>query len=46
MTVTEAIAEAGGVLPTGDRSKVVVLRRTGRWHAATDRRERLSHLQR
>jgi protein involved in polysaccharide export with SLBB domain len=28
MTVTEAIAEAGGVLPTGDRSKVVVLRRT------------------
>lgn len=27
MTVTEAIAEAGGVLPTGNRSKVVVLRR-------------------
>jgi protein involved in polysaccharide export with SLBB domain len=27
MTVTEAIAEAGGVLPTGSRSKVVVLRR-------------------
>lgn len=27
MTVTEAIAEAGGVLPTGDRSKVLVLRR-------------------
>ena len=27
MTVTEAIAEAGGVLPTGDRSKVIVLRR-------------------
>ena len=27
MTVTEAIAEAGGVLPTGDRSKIVVLRR-------------------
>ncbi|MCM3900215.1 MAG: polysaccharide export protein, partial [Pyrinomonadaceae bacterium] len=27
MTVTEAIAESGGVLPTGDRSKVVVLRR-------------------
>jgi polysaccharide export outer membrane protein len=27
MTVTEAIAEAGGVLPTGDRSKVFVLRR-------------------
>jgi polysaccharide export outer membrane protein len=27
MTVTEAIAEAGGVLGTGDRSKVVVLRR-------------------
>jgi len=28
MTVTEAIAEAGGVLSTGDRSKVYVLRRT------------------
>jgi protein involved in polysaccharide export with SLBB domain len=27
MTVTEAIAEAGGVLGTGDRSKVTVLRR-------------------
>ncbi len=27
MTVTEAISEAGGVLPTGNRSKVVVLRR-------------------
>jgi polysaccharide export outer membrane protein len=27
MTVTEAIAEAGGVLTTGDRSKVAVLRR-------------------
>lgn len=27
MTVTEAIAEAGGVLNTGDKSKVVVLRR-------------------
>jgi polysaccharide export outer membrane protein len=27
MTVTEAIAAAGGVLPTGDKSKVVVLRR-------------------
>jgi polysaccharide export outer membrane protein len=27
MTVTEAIAESGGVLSTGDRSKVVVLRR-------------------
>jgi polysaccharide biosynthesis/export protein len=27
LTVTEAIAEAGGVLPTGNRSKVVVLRR-------------------
>ena len=27
MTVTEAIAEAGGVLSTGDRSKVIVLRR-------------------
>lgn len=27
MTVTEAIAEAGGVLPTGNRSNVIVLRR-------------------
>lgn len=27
MTVTEAIAEAGGVLNTGDKSKVVVMRR-------------------
>lgn len=27
MTVTEAIAEAGGVLATGDKSKIVVLRR-------------------
>lgn len=27
LTVTEAIAEAGGVLPTGNRSQVVVLRR-------------------
>lgn len=27
MTVTEAVAEAGGVLTTGDRSKVYVLRR-------------------
>lgn len=27
LTVTEAIAEAGGVLSTGDKSKVVVLRR-------------------
>lgn len=27
MTVTEALAEAGGVLGTGDKSKVVVLRR-------------------
>jgi protein involved in polysaccharide export with SLBB domain len=27
MTVTEALAEAGGVLSTGDRSKVTVLRR-------------------
>jgi len=28
MTVSEAIAEAGGVLPTGDKSKVIVLRRS------------------
>jgi polysaccharide biosynthesis/export protein len=28
MTVTEALSEAGGVLSTGDRSKVYVLRRT------------------
>jgi protein involved in polysaccharide export with SLBB domain len=27
MTVTEALAEAGGVLQTGDKSKIVVLRR-------------------
>jgi protein involved in polysaccharide export with SLBB domain len=27
MTVTEALGEAGGVLQTGDRSKVIVLRR-------------------
>jgi len=27
MTVTEAIAEAGGVLNTGDRSRVMILRR-------------------
>jgi polysaccharide export outer membrane protein len=27
LTVTEALGEAGGVLPTGDRTKVVVLRR-------------------
>jgi polysaccharide biosynthesis/export protein len=27
MTVTEALSEAGGVLPTGDKSRVVVLRR-------------------
>jgi protein involved in polysaccharide export with SLBB domain len=27
MTVTEALAEAGGVLATGDKSNVVVLRR-------------------
>ena len=27
MTVTEALAEAGGVLSTGDRSRIVVLRR-------------------
>ena len=27
MTVTEALAEAGGVLSTGDKSKVIVLRR-------------------
>lgn len=27
MTLTEALAEAGGVLPTGDKSKVVVMRR-------------------
>ena len=27
LTVSEAVSEAGGVLSTGDRSKVVVLRR-------------------
>src|ERR1043166_80852 len=34
MTVTEAIAEAGGVLGTGDKSKVVVLRRQTDGHLA------------
>ena len=34
MTVTEAIAEAGGVLGTGDRSKIVVLRRQPDGHLA------------
>ena len=34
MTVTEAIAEAGGVLSTGDKSKVVVLRRQADGHLA------------
>ena len=32
MTVTEALGEAGGVLQTGDRSKVVVLRRQADGH--------------
>lgn len=35
MTVTEAIAEAGGVLTTGDRSKVAVLRRQPNGELAT-----------
>ena len=34
MTVTEALAEAGGVLSTGDKSKVVVLRRQTDGHLA------------
>ncbi len=34
MTVTEAIADAGGVLGTGDKSKVVVLRRQPDGHLA------------
>jgi protein involved in polysaccharide export with SLBB domain len=34
MTVTEALAEAGGVLGTGDKSKVVVLRRQADGHLA------------
>jgi polysaccharide biosynthesis/export protein len=34
MTVTEAIAEAGGVLSTGDKSKVYVLRRQPTGHVA------------
>jgi polysaccharide export outer membrane protein len=34
MTVTEAIAEAGGVLGTGDKSKIVVLRRQADGHLA------------
>src|SRR5688572_9321023 len=32
LTVTEAITEAGGVLPTGNRSKVIVLRRQPTGH--------------
>ena len=46
MTVTEAIAEAGGVLTTGDKSKVVVLRRQTDWHAGTDSGQCLGYLQR
>ena len=34
MSVTEAIAEAGGVLQTGDRSKVYVLRKQASGHLA------------
>jgi polysaccharide export outer membrane protein len=34
MTVTEALAEAGGVLSTGDRSKVYVLRRQATGYVA------------
>jgi protein involved in polysaccharide export with SLBB domain len=34
MTVTEALAEAGGVLSTGDKSKVYVLRRQSTGHVA------------
>jgi protein involved in polysaccharide export with SLBB domain len=34
MTVTEAIAEAGGVLTTGDRSKVIVMRRNAEGQVA------------
>ena len=34
MTVTEAIAEAGGVLTTGDRSKVTVMRRNAEGQVA------------
>ena len=34
MTVTEALAEAGGVLSTGDRSKVYVLRRQSTGYVA------------
>jgi protein involved in polysaccharide export with SLBB domain len=34
MTVTEALAEAGGVLSTGDKSKVYVLRRQPTGHVA------------
>lgn len=34
MTVTEAVAEAGGVLTTGDKSKIVVLRRQADGHLA------------
>jgi polysaccharide export outer membrane protein len=34
MTVTEAIAEAGGVLGTGDKSRIIVLRRQTDGHLA------------
>jgi protein involved in polysaccharide export with SLBB domain len=45
MTVTEAIAEAGGVLSTGDKSKVYVLRASHR-HVGADSRQRVGDLQR
>ncbi len=44
MTVTEAIAEAGGVLSTGDRSKVFVLRQTADRRACADSGERFGDL--
>ena len=46
MTVTEALGEAGGVLSTGDRSKVVVLRRQADGNLKADRGERQRDLQR
>ena len=46
MTVTEAIAEAGGVLNTGDKSKVFVLRRGPTGMLAANSGQCFCHLQR
>ena len=46
MTVTEALAEAGGVLSTGDKSKVYVLRRQQTGHIRSDSGQCVGDLQR